>query len=162
MEENQKVEENLEELLTKDVTPDLEIKTEVEEEEKEEELRDHPGVILLDMAVEQSVEFCKKNDLPPPNTKVYRDFSRPFLNKAFWHYFPDGELPDNPKVALLLGLAGIGIAYIPTIIAYYEKRKKIKQSTEKKKEEQEEKQPEEKTEAKAEDVKSVFEKAWSA
>ena len=133
------LEMDLEELKSKDITPDLEIIDEEEKEEKKEieEKGDHPAVILLDMAVEQSAEMCKKNKLPPPNMKFYSEFSRPFLNKAFWYYFPSGELPDSPKLALLLGVAGLGLAYIPTIVAYYSKNKnrEKEENKEKKKEE---------------------------
>ena len=127
--------EALEELKSKDITPDLEIKAEpveegaeeiTEEKEEKEERGDHPGVVLLDMAVKQSVEMCKKNGLPPPNMKFYNEFSKPFLNEAFWHYFPSGELPDSPRVALFLGVAGLGLAYIPTIMAYYSRMKEEK------------------------------------
>ena len=160
-ESEEKKDDAIEELLSKDVTPDLEIK-EVEEEKEKPEIpsEDHPGVVVLDMAIEQSVEFCRKNSLPPPNTKIYEDFSRPFLNKAFWYYFPDGELPDNPKIALLLGVSGIGIAYLPTIMAYYDrKRKKIEKSTEKK-EAEEQKAEEVKTEKREKTPRDIFKEAW--
>ncbi len=165
MEENQEIEieekrdDAIEELLARDVTPDLEIKAEVEEVEEEPEiLEDHPGIALLDMAFEQSIEYCGKNNLPPPNTKVYQDFSRPFLNKAFWHYFPEGNLPDSPKVALLLGVAGLGMAYIPTIMAYYDrKRKKIEQSES---EGEEEQKAEEVKKEKEKTPKDIFKEAW--
>ncbi len=124
--------EELEELGKKDITLDLII--EAEEEEKEEvegekpeiPTESHPAIILLDMAVQQSVEFCKSQKLPPPNMTVYENFSKPFLNKALWYYFPEGNLPDDPKVVLLLGVAGLGLAYIPTIMAFWKKGKKEK------------------------------------
>ena len=157
----EKKDDAIEELLAKDVTPDLEIRAEVEKVEEEPEiLEDHPGIALLDMAFGQSIEYCRKNNLPPPNIKVYQDFSRPFLNKAFWYYFPEGNLPDSPKVALLLGVAGLGMAYIPTIMAYYDrKRKEVEQSTEKKEAEEEQKAEEVKKE-KEKTPKDIFREAW--
>ncbi len=164
-EADEKTDDAIEELLAKDVTPDLEIKAEPEEvKEEPETLEDHPGITLLDMAFEQSSEYCKKNNLPPPNAKVYQDFSRPFLNKAFWHYFPEGNLPDSPKVALLLGVTGLGLAYIPTIIAYYDrKRKEVEHSPETTQETGEEKQEakEVKKDKKTKTIKDVFKEAWS-
>ena len=69
---------------------------------------DHPVVTVLDMAVKQSGEFLRKQNLPPANMAVYESFSKPFLNEACWHYLPDGGLPDDPRFALVLGVAGWG------------------------------------------------------
>lgn len=126
------------EFESKDITDDVVLKVttdeekgpkEAEAEETEEEPEkeipeeDHPAITLLDMAFNQSIEFCKAQKLPEPNKAVYENFSRPFLNKAFWHYLPEGDLPDDPKLALLLGFAGLGFAYIPTIMAFWRKQK---------------------------------------
>jgi len=147
--------EALEELKSKDITPDLEIKAEstegAEETEEKEERGDHPAVVLLDMAVKQSVEMCKKNGLPPPNMKFYNEFSRPFLNEAFWHYFPSGDLPDSPRVALFLGVAGLGLAYIPTIMAYYSRMKEEKRKPPRQKEAKDVREAKEERESKAEE-----------
>jgi hypothetical protein len=147
-----------EELKSKDITLDLEIKAEpveegAEETEEKEERGDHPAVVLLDMAVKQSVEMCKKNRLPPPNMKFYNEFSKPFLNEAFWHYFPSGDLPDSPRVALFLGVAGLGLAYIPTIMAYYSRMKeeRDKRWQPRQKEAKEAKEAKEEKERKAEE-----------
>jgi hypothetical protein len=95
---------------------------------------DHPVVTVLDMAVKQSGGYLEKQHLPPPNTDVYEDFSKPFLNTACWHYLPDGGLPDDPRVALALGVGGLALAFAPTLIALYERKEE-----EKKREEQEKK-----------------------
>jgi len=86
------------------------------------------------MAVKQSGGYLEKQHLPPPNTDVYEDFSKPFLNTACWHYLPDGGLPDDPRVALALGVGGLALAFAPTLIALYERKEE-----EKKREEQEKK-----------------------
>lgn len=102
---------------------------------------DHPVVTVLDMAVKQSGEFLRKQNLPPANTAVYESFSKPFLNEACWHYLPDGGLPDDPRVALALGVGGLALAFAPTLIALYHKREE-----EKKREEQEKKRKKERRE----------------
>lgn len=103
-----------------------------------EEKGDHPVVTILDMAVKQSGEFLRKQNLPPANTAVYESFSKPFLNEACWHYLPDGGLPDDPRVALALGVGGLALAFAPTLVALYERKEE-----EKKREEQEEKRKKE-------------------
>ena len=95
---------------------------------------DHPVVTVLDMAVKQSGELLKKQNLPPANNDVYTSFSRPFLNEAAWHYLPDGTLPDDPRFALALGVGGLALAFAPTLLALYERKEE-----EKKREEQEKK-----------------------
>ncbi|WP_290595839.1 MULTISPECIES: hypothetical protein [unclassified Archaeoglobus] len=124
------------EFESKDITDDIILKVTTDEEKEDAEAEeageekpekipeeDHPAIALLDLAVKQSVEFCKSQGLPEPNMAIYENFSRPFLNKAFWHYLPEGDLPDDPKLALLLGIAGLGFAYIPTIMAFWKKQK---------------------------------------
>ncbi|MDD4484256.1 MAG: hypothetical protein PHD55_07820 [Methanoregula sp.] len=99
-----------------------------------EEKDDHPVVTVLDMAMKHSGGYLEKQHLPPPNTDIYKDFSKPFLNEACWHYLPDGGLPDDPRVALALGVGGLALAFAPTLIALYERKEE-----EKKREEQEKK-----------------------
>ncbi len=95
---------------------------------------DHPLITVLGMAVKHSGGYLQKQNLPPPNTDVYEDFSKPFLNEALWYYLPDGGSLDDPKVALVVGVAGLGLAFTPTLIALYERKEE-----EKKREEQEKK-----------------------
>ena len=107
-----------------------------------EEKDDHPVVTILDMAMKHSGGYLEKQHLPPPNVDVYKDFSKPFLNEAAWHYMPDGGLPDDPRIALVIGVGGLALAFAPTMIALYER-----QEEEKKKEEQEKKRRRERREA---------------
>ena len=100
------------------------------------DLGDHPVLTILDMAVKQSGVFLKKQGLEPPNCAVYESFSKPFLNEAAWHYLPDGTLPDDPRLALALGVGGLALAFGPTLIALYErkeeeKRREVQEKTEK-------------------------------
>lgn len=99
---------------------------------------DHPVVTVLDMAMKHSGGYLQKQNLPPPNVDVYKDFSKPFLNEAAWHYLPDGTLPDDPRLALALGVGGLALAFAPTLLALYQK-----QEEEKKREEQEKKRKKE-------------------
>jgi len=118
-----------------------------------EERGDHPVLTILDMAVKQSAVYLKKQGLPPANNDVYENFSKPFLNDAAWHYLPDGSLPDDPRFALVVGVAGLGLAFAPTLIALYERKE-----TEEKRRKEEEKRrrkvaaDEEKTEERKPDV----------
>lgn len=87
-----------------------------------EDRGDHPVIYILDMAVKQGGEYLKGEGLPPPNNAVYENFSKPFLNDALWHYLPDGGVPDDPRIALALGVAGLGLAFAPTMIALWHRR----------------------------------------
>ena len=87
-----------------------------------EEKGDHPAIAILDMAIKQSEGFLKEQGLPPANNAVYESFSKPFLNEALWHYRPEGTLPDDPRFALVMGVAGLGLAFSPTLIALYQKK----------------------------------------
>jgi len=82
----------------------------------------HPAITILDMAVKQSGAYLRKQGLPAANNDVYENFSKPFLNTAAWHYLPEGNLPDDPRIALALGVAGLGLAFLPTAIAVYQKK----------------------------------------
>ncbi len=107
-----------------------------------EDRGDHPAIAILDMAVKQSGEYLRKEGLPAANNAVYEHFSKPFLNTALWHYLPDGSIPDDPRVALALGVGGLGLAFLPTLLALNQKKaeeeKKEKRAKEKKREEREE------------------------
>ncbi len=98
-----------------------------------EEKGDHPGIALLDMAISTGADYCKKERLPPPNEALYEGFSRPFLNSALWHYMPDGSVPDDPRLGLLAGVAGLALACAPTAIAVYQREEEKKKQKEKKK-----------------------------
>lgn len=83
---------------------------------------DHPAISILDMAVRQSGVYLRKQGLPEANNDIYESFSKPFLNTAAWHYLPEGNLPDDPRIALALGVAGLGLAFLPTAIVVYQKK----------------------------------------
>jgi hypothetical protein len=85
---------------------------------------DHPGIALLDIAIEESVRYCEKEHFPPPNLSLWQNFSRGFLNKSLWHYFPTGAEPDSPAICALIGIAGLAVCYTPVIIAFYEAKQK--------------------------------------
>lgn len=104
---------------------------------------DHPVVTVLDMAVKQSGEFLRKQNLPPANMAVYESFSKPFLNEACWHYLPDGGLPDDPRFALVLGVAGLGLAFAPTLLAVYEQKEEEKRRAEQEKKRRKQRREEE-------------------
>lgn len=83
---------------------------------------DHPGIALLDIAIQESVHFCEKEGYPSPNLTLWHNFSRGFLNKSLWHYFPSGAEPESPAICALIGIAGLAVCYTPVIIAFYEKK----------------------------------------
>lgn len=86
--------------------------------------QDHAGIALLDIAIAESVKYCEKEGYPAPNTALWDGFSRGFLNKALWHYFPSGTAPESPAVCALIGVAGLAVCYTPVILAFYEKKQK--------------------------------------
>lgn len=94
---------------------------------------DHPGIALLDIAIEESVRYCEKEGFPAPNLTLWHNFSRGFLNKSLWHYFPSGTEPESPAICALIGVAGLAVCYTPVIIAFYEKKQKEGKETERKK-----------------------------
>ena len=96
---------------------------------------DHPGIALLDIAIEESIRYCEKEHFPPPNLSLWQNFSRGFLNKSLWHYFPTGAEPDSPAICALIGIAGLAVCYTPVIIAFYEAKQKEGKAAEKKIEE---------------------------
>jgi len=116
----------------KDVTYDFILNDEAVKEEEEaagpapeeKEKGDHPVITLLDLAINQSGIYLKKQGLPPANTAIYEGFSRPFLNAALWEYLPDGDLPDDPRIGLALGVGGLGLAFAPTLLALKDKKEK--------------------------------------
>lgn len=111
-----------------------------------EEKGDHPAMAILDMAVKQSAVFLKEQGLPPANNAVYESFSKPFLNEALWHYLPEGTLPDDPRFALVMGVAGLGLAFSPTLIALYQKREEEEKKEKEKEKEKEKRRREEREE----------------
>lgn len=88
-----------------------------------EEKGDHPGIALLDIAIEESVRYCEREHMPPPNLSLWHNFSRGFLNKSLWHYFPSGAEPESPAICALIGVAGLAVCYTPVIMAWYQKKK---------------------------------------
>ncbi len=119
-------------LLDFDISDDDDQIGSPEGSEGPEEKGDHPAIALLDMAISTGADYCKKERLPPPNTAVYDGFSRPFLNSAFWHYFPDGSVPDDPRLGLVAGLAGLALACAPPAMALYNREEEKKKALEKK------------------------------
>lgn len=116
-----------------------------------EERGDHPVLTILDMAVKQSAVYLKKQGLPPANNDVYENFSKPFLNDAAWHYLPDGSLPDDPRFALVVGVAGLGLAFAPTLIAVYQRGEEEKKREEQEKKRRKQRREEESSEGEEEE-----------
>lgn len=121
--------ENTEAIDKKDVTLDILIDDDPGDRPGEEgsagapaDRGDHPVVEMLNIALKSSNGYLQKQGLPPANSDIYDHFSKPFLNEALWHYLPDGGIPDDPRVALLVGVAGLGLAFAPTAYAAYAKK----------------------------------------
>ncbi len=170
----EKKEDAIEELLAKDVTPDLEIRAEAEEE-KEEEIKEkkkepHGLTELLNMAINYTDEHARKLrakgiEVPEVNMPLWENFGKPLLNQAFWHYFPDTDGLDDPRLALLAGGAVTTMAVAPTllgIVRYYraENEKRKKRTIEKKETEEEQKAEEVKTEKKEKTPRDILKEAW--
>jgi hypothetical protein len=135
----------IEALNRKDITEDILITDQdsggVRPVAEVEERGDHPVLSLLDMAVKVGGDYCKKTALPPPNTSVYEHFSKPFLSTALWHYFPDGSIPDDPRVALAAGAGGLALAFAPALMEVYKRKQAEKYGEEPEKEEKRIKNP---------------------
>lgn len=132
----------MEELNKTDITADLVIDGDFTEEEEETasggaEMGDHPLLALIDIGIKTSEGYLKGEGLPGPNTALYDGFSRPFLNTALWHYMPDGEIPDDPRIALALGVGGLALAFTPTLIAVKDRAEKEKRREKEKEKEKE-------------------------
>ncbi|RXE56411.1 hypothetical protein ABH15_10020 [Methanoculleus taiwanensis] len=118
----------LEELNRKDITADILLSDFDGDGEgsdrggEPEQKGDHPVLAILDMAVSTGADYCRKTALPPPNTSVYEHFSKPFLNTALWHYFPDGNVPDDPRIALAVGVGGLALAFTPALLELHRRR----------------------------------------
>lgn len=95
--------------------------------------QDHPGMALLDIAIEESIRYCEKEGFPAPNMSLWHNFSRGFLNKSLWHYFPTGASPESPAICALIGVAGLAVCYTPVILAFYDKKQKEGKDSERKK-----------------------------
>lgn len=120
-----------------------------------EDRGDHPAITILDMAVKQSGEYLKKQGLPPANNAVYESFSKPFLNTALWHYMPAGSIPDDPRVALALGVGGLGLAFLPTMLAAYQHQEEEKRREEQEKRRKKQKREEGEDEGEEEETKRI-------
>lgn len=125
------------EIAKKDITEDIILADEKREAALETVPKaDHAVVTLLDIAFDTGTDYLKKEGYPAPMDGVYKHFSRPFLNKAAWCYLPDQQLPEDPRVALLLGVGGLVLAFSPALIEVYKRRKaEEKEGSEEKKEE---------------------------
>ena len=133
---------------SKDITAEVEIKSQnaeakpeapTEEETKEvEEISSspHPLTEFLNMAINYTDEHASKLrfrgiDVPEVNKPLWENFGKPLLNRAFWHYFPESDGMDDPRMALIVGGAMTVMAVAPSLIGivrYYraenEKQKK--------------------------------------
>ncbi|ADN37057.1 hypothetical protein Mpet_2310 [Methanolacinia petrolearia DSM 11571] len=124
---------DFDELLKKDITASVTVREDDEEptrtgedykpESYTDNKGDHPFIALIDIGVNESATYCKKEGLPEPNLSLWENFSREFLNKALWHYAPDGDIPDSPILCLILGMGGLSACYIPVILAVIDKQK---------------------------------------
>jgi hypothetical protein len=156
--------ENTEAIDKKDVTLDILIDDDPGDRPGEEgsagappaDRGDHPVVEMLNIALKSSNGYLQKQGLPPANSDIYDHFSKPFLNEALWHYFPDGGIPDDPRVALLVGVAGLGLAFAPTVYAAYAKKEEEEKRAKAAEEEKKRRRAEEEERAREEAAGRVF------
>ncbi len=81
-----------------------------------EHQEDHPYMALVDIAIEESVIYCRDNQIPEPKIDLWDNFARNCMNRALWHYCPDSLEPDIPILNLLIGVGGLGLCFAPPII----------------------------------------------
>ena len=125
-------------LEKKDITPDIiiaESKEPAEHEKKEDKKeipdKDHPLVELISGFMDYTNDHVNKLkregvEIPEINKGAFEGFLKPFLNKACWHYLPETEAVEDPRICLAVGAGGLALISAPTLIGiwnYYNKRK---------------------------------------
>ncbi|WP_202320196.1 hypothetical protein [Archaeoglobus neptunius] len=137
-------EEIFEQLSSKDITADLEIKAESKAERTEERAEgegesgeefeipdtDHALTEFIEMGIEYTDEHARQLrqrgfEVPEVNKPLWEKFAKPFLNRAFWYFFPESDGMVDPRLALLAGGALTALAVAPSLIGivrYYRKQ----------------------------------------
>jgi len=88
---------------------------------------DHALTEFIEMGIQYTDEHAKNLrsrgiEVPEVNKPLWEKFAKPFLNRAFWHYFPESDGLEDPRLALLAGGALTAMAVAPSlvgIINYY-------------------------------------------
>jgi hypothetical protein len=88
---------------------------------------DHALTEFIEMGIQYTDEHARNLrsrgiEVPEVNKPLWEKFAKPFLNRAFWHYFPESDGLEDPRLALLAGGALTAMAVAPSlvgIINYY-------------------------------------------
>ena len=108
-----------------------------EEEQPPEERGNHPYLIMVDFPVTVLKNLAEKlkaegYKITEINEMTY-ELGKQAVNDALWELYPEPK-PDNPKLALVSGIAMVGMAVAPTGIdvvkAFKEKKQKEKEKIE--------------------------------
>ncbi|MDE2519577.1 MAG: hypothetical protein O0X93_08380 [Methanocorpusculum sp.] len=90
---------------------------------------DHPYMAVVDIAIDQSITYCRDHDIPEPNTAAWEGFCRPCFNRALWHYCPDSIEPEQPVLNLIIGLCGLALCFAPPILYLLKEKLETTDST---------------------------------
>ena len=120
---------------SKDITAEVEIKSQNAEAKPEAPISpeegtgetevipdsDHALTEFLNMAINYTDEHAKQLkqrgiEVPEVNKPLWENFGKPLLNRAFWHYFPESDGMDDPRMALIVGGAMTVMAVAPSLI----------------------------------------------
>jgi len=89
---------------------------------------DNDIVNILDLFITTSPVILAKYGYPSPDLTIWKDWAKPNLNVAFNHYAPAGAMVGGavnmPVIAAFIGVAAIGVAFLPVILFHIEKKKK--------------------------------------
>lgn len=94
-------------------------------DEPEDLSGDNALVNVLDLFISTSPMVLNKYDLPSPDLTIWREWARPNLNTAMNHYFPagSGSSVSTPLMAAFIGIAALGLTFLPIILRLVDKKK---------------------------------------
>ena len=119
------------EILGLDNEVDFDLDTCTEEEHTEavpvDPTADNAIVNIIDLFITTSPAILAKYGYPSPDMTIWEEWAKPNLNVAFNHYVPAGTMAGGavtmPVIAGVIGVAAIGVAFLPVILAHLDKKK---------------------------------------
>jgi len=89
---------------------------------------DNAIVNVLDLFITSSPAIFARYGYPSPDLTVWKEWAKPNLNVAFNHYVPVGAMVGGavtmPIIAAFIGVAAIGVAFLPVILHHIDVKKR--------------------------------------
>jgi len=89
---------------------------------------DNAIVNIIDLFITTSPAILAKYGYPAPDLDVWKNWAKPNFNVAFNHYVPAGAMVGGavsmPIIAALIGVAAIGVTFLPVILYHMDKKRK--------------------------------------